>query len=173
MGPYSMAQITVQVPLQISPFWEQYFGPTSRPTTRVPDRSQGHRSLQSPGRHLHAWRCRDARPWGIWRESIGSVARSCHEPAEMVAGFYSAIKHLPGLELPQNNLGLAVKGVAVAEEAGKSHISPAVIVACVVRVSVVPVMCRVTLKRRRQRSSVFWTAAPPTPTPLHVERSSL
>ncbi|CAE7254988.1 unnamed protein product, partial [Symbiodinium pilosum] len=31
-------------------------------------------------------------------------------------GFYSEVKHLPGLELPQSNLGLAVKGAAVSEE---------------------------------------------------------
>ena len=36
-------------------------------------------------------------------------------------GFYSEVKHLPGLELPQSNLGLAVKGAAVSEEAGMAN----------------------------------------------------
>ena len=31
------------------------------------------------------------------------------------AGFYSGVKHLPGIELPAGNLGLAVKGKAVGE----------------------------------------------------------
>ncbi|CAE7480306.1 unnamed protein product [Symbiodinium sp. KB8] len=31
-------------------------------------------------------------------------------------GFYSGVKHLPGIELPQNQLGLAVKGAAMSEE---------------------------------------------------------
>ncbi|CAJ1389663.1 unnamed protein product [Effrenium voratum] len=39
-------------------------------------------------------------------------------------GFYSGVKHLPGIELPQKNLGLAVKGMAVdeAEEDPKAFI---------------------------------------------------
>ncbi|CAK9116691.1 unnamed protein product [Durusdinium trenchii] len=32
-------------------------------------------------------------------------------------GFYSGVKHLPGIELPMGNLGLAVKGRPVSEEA--------------------------------------------------------
>ncbi|CAE7252091.1 unnamed protein product [Symbiodinium necroappetens] len=31
-------------------------------------------------------------------------------------GFYSGVKHLPGIELPQSQLGLAVKGAAMSEE---------------------------------------------------------
>ena len=41
--------------------------------------------------------------------------RFSSELQEKSAGFYSGVKHLPGIELPAGNLGLAVKGKAVGE----------------------------------------------------------